>query len=397
MRTVDIFVLAAAGVIGTAACNWTEFDNLADEAWVGATKKPDGVNSSDYGVAITRVALSGTGGKLGILAAGAPGYSELSFSATGESSVVAAQQLPNIGGVGATPLLIANPESDQVAAIVPSNAAIAVFRGGGGALALYSFGFPDPPDAATYVTPPGGTDPLPLVGSKNTVFGVRADAPPNPHPTCKLVDSAMPSPDLRIAALGAVPRNDGGPNDVLMWATNGKLYRYGASVYTGCDPGVSETLANAIMHNGATFTPEIGAQILTIDAGFVLLQGHSGANGVLAVVNTSTLAVVSTVAVPGLRTAAVLSASTKKFAIAGSPTASVEGKSSGQVTVYEISTGGMINTTPVATLHDAQPEDTQAFGRGVAALPFNDSEVLAVAANNEIFVYFRTNFYEETR
>jgi hypothetical protein len=72
--------------------------------------------------------------------------------------------------------------------------------------------------------------------------------------------------------------------------------------------------------------------------------------------------------------------------------------------VFKIAAGGGIESkTPAAKLHDAQPESNQQFGRGIVALPYNGKQVIAVAADNEIFVYFRANqtdgtpLYDETR
>jgi NADPH2:quinone reductase len=53
--------------------------------------------------------------------------------------------------------------------------------------------------------------------------------------------------------------------------------------------------------------------------------------------------------------------------------------------------------TTAMTLHDAQPERGQQFGRAVAVMPFNGEPVIAVAADNEVFVYFRSALYGETR
>jgi hypothetical protein len=102
------------------------------------------------------------------------------------------------------------------------------------------------------------------------------------------------------------------------------------------------------------------------------------------------------VMVPQLRTAAILDVSGTKFVIAGVPTAIVDGKTSaGQVLLFKISATGL-DSLPVATLSDAQPEKDESFGRSVAALPFGGKQVIAVAADNEIFVYFRANLTDGT-
>jgi hypothetical protein len=72
------------------------------------------------------------------------------------------------------------------------------------------------------------------------------------------------------------------------------------------------------------------------------------------------------------------------------------------VLLYRISATGL-DSTAVATLNDAQPENNESFGRAVAAMPYHGTSLIAVAADNEIFVYFRANLsdgnqlYPETR
>lgn len=409
MRTIDVFVLAAvAGVASTGACNWTEFDDLADEAWVRATTTPDDVTSSDFGVAIARIAQGtaaglGSGGKLAVLSTGAPGYSELVYSASGEASGTAAQRLQvQITSVGTKPILLSVPDTSEVSAVVPAGTVTAILTGTGN-LKDYQFDA-SPPDAAVYLRA-GATVPTMLVAVKGTVFGTRPseDEPPPPHPRCELRDSASTGTQLQITALGAVP--SGAVDDVLAWAANGKLYRFPSTVFNACAMQ-TEIAATTIMHNGMPFLPEVGAQILPINPAtpdLVLLQGHSGTSGILAVVNVSTMTLVgTTVAVSGLRTATVLTAGTRRYAVAGAPGASLDGTSSGLVTVHEIAATG-VSSTAVASLRDAQPEDTQLFGRGLAVMPFNGKDVLAVAADSEIFVYFRVKMasgellYDETR
>ena len=70
---------------------------------------------------------------------------------------------------------------------------------------------------------------------------------------------------------------------------------------------------------------------------------------------------------------------------------------SGQVAIYTLDLTAGLGASPSAVLHDAQPEENQQFGRAVATTPFNGKQVIAVGADNEIFMYFRTTIYGETR
>ena len=69
----------------------------------------------------------------------------------------------------------------------------------------------------------------------------------------------------------------------------------------------------------------------------------------------------------------------------------------GQVLVFEVSPATGLGAAPALTLHDAQPEENESFGRGVAVMQYNGKPVIAVAADNDVFVYFRTSLYAETR
>jgi hypothetical protein len=75
----------------------------------------------------------------------------------------------------------------------------------------------------------------------------------------------------------------------------------------------------------------------------------------------------------------------------------VDGTDGGQVQAIEIDLTLGLAATPAMTLFDAQPESDQAFGRGVAELAYNGKKIIAVAADNEVFLYFRTTLYDETR
>ena len=110
------------------------------------------------------------------------------------------------------------------------------------------------------------------------------------------------------------------------------------------------------------------------------------------------------VSLPKLRTAAILDTGAQKYVIAGYPADIPPSGSvaSGVVRLFKVSAAG-IEPSPAAVLNDAQPENNQSFGRAVAAMPFNGQQIVAVAANNEIFMYFRldppggTALYGETR
>ena len=401
MRTIICLGLAASLAGG---CKWTDFDDLADVTWVDSTEKPD-VKSSDYGIAIQRSARGGDGGRLVVLGAGTATYSELIYNNQGESTFppteVSLVQKANIPNIGQQPLLLADPASDNTSLIVSSDNGIAILFGAQGMLTAYQLFSVISPDGGTYMLAPSQTVPQPLVAVGDTVYGAVLPSLPagTTQPACKLIDSAAPTTKLQIRALGVV--RTGATDDVLVWEASGKLYRFPGSVFNGCTPTQAQT---AVVDTG--FMPDLGSQILSVDATTVVLQGHRGDSGFLRAFSSPAAGMLASIGdtamVSKLRTAAVLETAGKRFVLAGVPTALVNGKAAGQVLVFRIDATG-VGTVPVATLNDAQPENNQSFGRGVVAMPFNGTQVIAVAADNEVFVYFRaiqadgTAIYGETR
>ena len=396
---------AAALCALLVGCSWADFDDLSNQTWVTSTEKPN-VKSTDYGVAIQRGARSGSGGTLVVIGAGQATYSELSYQANGKASLApTALELNSqfgIGNLDAQPILIADPTSDDISLVVNSGGnAIAVLTGTGQINVHQVFG-PSQPDAATYMQPPNRLDnnmkqPVqPLVASGDTVFGTFFMTPPNPQPKCQLVGAAG-DPAVAIRGIGTVA--NGAVDDVIVWSGTGKLYKYPSTVFNGCATTQAPALSSPMPPPVA---PGHFAQILTVDAtasgaikNFVLLQGHGDTDesGFLQIYDATTLMPVgAAITLPKLRTATVLTQGTKQFAVAGYPTEPV----GGVVRLFEITASGLA-AQPATTLADAQPDNNHSFGRAVAAMPFNDTEIVVVAADNEIYSYFRTQLYDETR
>lgn len=410
MRTTLIITgcaLLSAGV----GCNWTDFDDLEKDTWVSSTDKPNG-DSTDYGVAIQRGQRGSNGGKLVVIGAGQAQYTELVYSPNGDSDLAPTALKLNtqfgIGNLDQQPILIADPTSDEVSLVVNSGGqSIAVLTGTGGLLAHQIFG-PEQPDAATYMLPPARAD-MPaatppaqvLVAAGDTVYGAFVSNVPNPQTKCKLTDVAA-SP-VTVRGLGAA-RLAGTTDDVVVWGslggTVGKLFVYSGGVFNGNAPvGACPMNGQQPLVDGleTPFVPAKGSQIVMVDATHFLAIGHKdlgNADSFLGFYSISpTGAVTATgpaLTVADLRTATVLTVGTKKYVVAGYPTAMVEGTTTtaGRVLIFPLDMTAGIDITPAAQLYDSQPEDNQQFGRGVAAMPFNGEEVVAVAADNEIFVYF---------
>ena len=420
--------------VTTTGCKWTEFDDLEKDTWVGSTGKPNG-DSTDYGVAIQRGQNALQGGKLVAIGAGQAQYTELVYSPNGDADLAPTALKLNtqfgIGNLDTQPLLLADPTGDEVALVVNSGGqSIAVLTGSGGLIAHQIFG-PEQPDAATYMIPPAREDmpaaPTPaqvLVAAGDSVYGAFIANVPNPQTKCQLKDET--GQPVTIRGVGAV-RFTGASDDVAVWATTaagaGKLLVYPGAVFNGtintgtCTGGSQVPLAGSVPLE-TPFAPAKGSQIVMIAGRFALLVGHKDVGnsdsflGLYDLIGTDGTAagspamVGAPITLPELRTATVLDLGTmsapKRFVVAGYPTATFDGEKAGRVLVFPLDVTTGIDSNPKATLNDASPQSDQQFGRAVAVLPFNGQNVIAVAADNEVFVYFRVGaegsvLYGETR
>src|SRR5207237_3242180 len=90
--------LAAACLAGLAgACQWTEFDDLKEDAWVHSTGRPDN-DAANWGVAIQR--LSRDGGQLAVLGSNESVYAEVQCGPTGDTSTTNTVELNTQFAIG---------------------------------------------------------------------------------------------------------------------------------------------------------------------------------------------------------------------------------------------------------------------------------------------------------
>jgi hypothetical protein len=400
MRINLLLAIAAASTGLVTGCKWTDFDDLADETWVNATEKPD-VKSNTYGVAIQRGNKSGSEGRLVVLGAGPVTYSELVYDANGDSTLPSTTvDLGTFGiaSLDAQPILLADPGGDGVALVMNNGGStVLVLEGTQGNLNQHSLSItPSNVDAATYMLAPMATQNQVLVAAGEFVLGTFFGTTPSPQPKCKLTDGGTA---ISPKALGAF--RNGASDDIIAWGASGKLYRYDGAAFNSNNVPQEPRAVPAPV--SVAFMPGAGSQILALNGGRILLQGRANANGFLQVYDAATLTPVGgAVTQMGLSSVAILDVGTTQYVIAGYPTNVIKGKTTGQVLLYRISATGL-DSTAVATLNDAQPENNESFGRAVAAMPYHGTSLIAVAADNEIFVYFRANLadgnplYPETR
>ncbi len=410
--------LAISLALLASGCSWTTFDDLESETWVRLVTEPND-DSSDFGIALAR-GVRGGGALPSFIALGNAEvvWHELTMSPTGAIDASPGHNLSDAGSVAnldAQPLLISDSDpdemNDEVTLITPSNGADFVLFSGTGAsttIRQLRLGAAAKPDAATYMTAPTGVATAgtrqPLIAAGAKVWGFQTEQ--TGHPSCTLHDGGTP-----IEIRGLVARGD----TVVVWAkvgATGRLLKYPADeVFAGTTPGCMMGL-NPQEVATTTFAPGRGSQILLAVEGtrtYGVLVGHGEPGDAQSAIELWDLTDATPgpkgppvltggpVTTPGLRTAALLEAGGTRYVIAGYPDAIVDSVAAGQAIAYPISLTTGVGSTPAMTLYDASPESRQQFGRAVAVARFNGQDIVAVGADNEVFVYFRTTLYGETR
>jgi hypothetical protein len=99
--------------------------------------------------------------------------------------------------------------------------------------------------------------------------------------------------------------------------------------------------------------------------------------------------------IEGLQSSTVATFDSTMYLVVGVPDRPVNGVVAGQVDAYAFDMAtGTLGDTPALRLNDAQPESGQLFGRAVTTMKFNDKQILVVAANSEVFAYYKTALYD---
>lgn len=387
MKRLALIMICGVG------CNWMEFDDLADTTWVHAQGKPGDVGASDYGVAIANAGDTTTmnaGGKLAVLSNDSPNYSTLAYDASGGVRLGPNPQgLGNhfITSLGQAPILVSDA-TGKIAIVAPAIDAgnIAVVLGPPDTPADMPFQSMDAPDAAVF----SGTTLIVAAGPNLFVLDGMTAAR-------KCVANDVQGQPLTTAALGA----GDDPNKVYVWTKTGKFFAYDKAQLLACTTTPVTPIGALEFASG--FMPGPGARVHFVPGTtFAILIGRVAnmSAGSAFVVQTTTLSQVGTTQdVAGMRSSVVGKfgdpGAEKTYLVVGYPDRTVEAVVAGQVQFYEIDAAGAITLSML--LSDAEPENTQLFGRGLAVLRYNNKDILAVAASNEIFTYFRTTLYAETR
>jgi hypothetical protein len=391
---VKRFILLA---VALTACKWTDFDDLSDQTWVRSQEKPS-IGSTDYALVIAGASSGTDGGTVSVVSTDSPTYSTIQYDAKGGSKVgdnalklgqhfiVSLSEKPILVGDGAGNVALVEHAIDagQIA-VVSGPAATPVdltFAG-------------QPPSAAIW----GGgklfiAAPTTAVGMAN-LFVV--DGTMN-MPSCALTDeTGMP---LQAAAIATTATR------LWVWSKTGSVMGYDLTgLVAGCT-----TVGKATAAFTQSFAPGSGARIHIVSDGakeWAILAAHAdkATNGEVVVLDltvadavTPPAQVGTTLSVDGLLSSTVAVFDTKTYLVLGIPSAQVGSTPAGQVAIHEVdTTTGMVADAPAEVLNDAQPESGQLFGRDVTTMQYNGHTILVVAASNEVFAYYRTSLYADTR
>jgi hypothetical protein len=365
MRKLILLPVLLAG-----ACNWGDFDDLADKTWVHSSDKPN-IGSTDYGIAIVGVTTQSQGGQLAILSNDTPNYSTLDYTPDGEASVGPNNQklgIHFIASLSDPPILITDG-AGKIAIVERAIDAgnIAVVLGTANMVNDAPFPSPSTPDAATFA----GANVIVAAGS--TMYTVTGTSAPT---MCTLADTAF-----HAAALAS----DG--TTLYVWSQTGEFYSV---------PVASPCAAPGNTFTAMSFMPATGAKVHLV-GNFAVLAGHamSSTAGQVIVVDTTTMTQVgTTLMVEGLRSSTVGNYGGTNYIAVGVPSRIVDAQTAGQVELHALGTDGMLDASTALVLNDAQPDANQQFGRQVATMKFNGEEILVVGAKSEIFAYYKTALYD---
>lgn len=382
MRTLSLLALVTG-------CSWGGFDDLQNSMWVSSMEKPN-VGSSDYATAIVG-ATSGTGGgRLAVTGNSVPTYSTLAYDMKGGVKLGPNPQklgVHFIATLSDQPILVSDG-AGKIALVAPGIDVgnIAVVVGDADSVADQPFPSTNPPTAAAFFGQ------ALVIAAGSTLFvqdGGMVKA-------CTATDGAAP------VTISALERDD---QMVWAWATTGQVFGYdGASLATTCTTSGTPPNLGATVLAGATQAPTGNPKIMisgtSTDAHqWAVVASDSAAGPMISVVDLRAHAVVGTgLGVEGMAATTLLDTGTATFVAIGLPRAMVGSVTTGQVELHALdTTTGALDATAAETLNDAQPDANQVFGRALTTMTFNDKSILVVAASNEVFAYYRTQLYADTR
>jgi hypothetical protein len=372
---------ALFSMVVLGGCNFTEFDNLSDQAWAQAADTPS-IGSTDYGLVMFGTTVDASGGEVSVISNAAPNYSTLTLAAKGGSPAVGKNvRLPGqqINTLTLPPIYASSGAGDCAVVGTDSDSAVAY-----SACALN-------PSSLSFAMEASKVTAAGYVG-KNLVISTN-DAPDQLLLVVKADGSkCWCDSGTAIAAFA------GGDMTGLAWTNSGDLVQFTADL---TDPSIcvpvttmkptTPTCAPSGTAIATGITPDAFASLTKV--GTLAVVASSTQVGVIDM--TAMAAVGAPLDISGSKSLAVgpLGSAGKTYVAVGYP----DRAPGGAVDVLEVNGTTGIATSPAATLADAQPDSGQKFGHSVANVKYNGGNILVVSTAKELFVYYRTLLYPDAR
>ncbi len=370
------FLIAAVVGLAASGCKWSEFDDLADTTWVRSTDDPS-IGSRNYAIAIAGVSTSSGGGLLGVISDDTPDFSTIDYAADGTDKVGGNDVKLGQHRIAALtdPPLFTTDGAGKIAIAERSTTGgnIAVVYGPATAPVGLELAAPASPDAVTFT----GTD---VVVAAGTTFYTLQTATQVP---CASTDASFAAAALAADA-----------TTLWVWAKSGAFFGVPISALAPCTGGMLPAPGNTF--STPDLMPANGARIHIV-GNYAILTAHPPTSrmGEVFVVDLTTLAQTDMYSIEGLRSSTVATFGGTTYLVVGVPDRALDGVVTGQVDLLAFDTAtGTLTKTPAMSLNDADPEAGELFGRDVTTMKFNDQEILVVAANSEVFAYYKTSLYD---
>lgn len=388
--------------LALAACDWREFDDIADTTWVDTSGAPSGVDSSDFAVGLLEANNEANGElrQLAVISRSKLNLAFLSFDTDGKSTVRQSISLDtNSSGpfetLPALPVYASDPKSGKIAIV--ANGKLAIADASKATLDVATAPNSARSAGVTFLESAGKT--YVASATERGIFFVDVAAPTTTTTACTTTGTQM----SRIVALGTV--RSGGADQLVVWystaATTAEINAYTVAI-AGMNCALTAVLGTA--DTSLTFPtrddyPIVeGARIVQIPGTDAVAVTDPQKN-VVSIQQFGIPRVVSTFPAPDAVSLAIGAIGADTYAFVGSANYDNAGTSNaGRVQVTKL-TGVSAAATPELTLNDASPDTEQRFGRAIAVIPFSDatSPIIVVGADDELFTYFRTSLYPERR
>ena len=359
--TLTVTAMASNG------CKWTDFDDIQATTWAVSLQKPSAVSTTGdwgYGLVSSRGAV-GVNNPFLAIGRNDASVAALNFNANGGEVVLNTVSSPSkiVGppvNIGGHPLIAMTADGTGTAVLA-------------GSTVQFWTGSQFEPFAVTTSIP--NAIAVSLLPTPKVFIGTDTEVGENGGLLCPTSSKVIA---MATSSVG-----------LLAWLADGT-----AEIYTAMP---ACTKITAPVKFGA---PGEGIGVV-IENGLNkhAILGQFGTTGEIFVVDLATGTLISSTPAPGLSALAaapmLTKNGTKEVFVGGFKDSIVDGiPNAGEAKLYFLE-GAMI--TEQGSIFDASPENDQNFGRTVATTELDGKPVILVGADDEVFAYFETSFFANSR